>query len=143
VNEDHNARNRASRERLRHVGERLGDHLVTIADDWTAAGLLAHLAFWERMTLLRWERHQREAVPLESIDDRMVDLVNAAAKPQWNETAPRRALADVMAAAEAVDALIEKVGAAEAAQIAATRPRLVDRSLHRSEHLEEIERALI
>jgi hypothetical protein len=139
---DHNERNRASRERLGRLGGRLGDRDVVLEGGWTAAGLLAHLAFWERMTSVRWRRHLSDGVPLESIDDRVVELVNAAALPQWNAMAQRSALADVMSAIDEIDKIISTVRAEEASDILQSRPRLVDRSLHRNEHLDEIERAL-
>lgn len=139
---DHNDRNRASRERLGRLGGRLGDRDIVLEGGWTAAGLLAHLAFWERMTSVRWRRHLSDRVPIESIDDRVIELVNAAALPQWNATSQHAALADLMSAIDEIDKIISTVPPEEASDIMQSRPRLVDRSLHRNEHLDQIERAL-
>jgi hypothetical protein len=46
------------------------------------------------------------------------------------------------AAAAAVDELIASLPEAVAAAVTQARPRLIDRSLHRDEHLDEIEATL-
>ena len=49
-------RNRASADRLAALGARLSDDELTTEIDppWTAAGLFAHIAFWDRFVLERW-----------------------------------------------------------------------------------------
>ena len=49
-------KNRDSAERLAILGARLSDRELTVEIDppWTAAGLFAHMAFWDRFVLERW-----------------------------------------------------------------------------------------
>ena len=142
MNADHVERNRASRERLAALIARLGERTVVLPDGWTAAAVLGHLAFWDRVTLARWEKHLREGRPLEAFPENLVEFVNAAGLPQWTATPLGSAIADVTAATESVDLLIAGVSRSEAEEAYRTRPRLVDRSLHRNEHLDGLERAL-
>jgi hypothetical protein len=136
-------RNRASRERVAAVIARLGERTVVLPDGWTAATALAHLAFWDRYAAARLERHLREGGPIESMSDASEHFLNAAALPQWTSTPLGVAVADVLDATATVDRLIKTLPADVAARIRALdRPRLLDRSLHRDEHLADIERAL-
>ena len=52
---DHNKRNRASRDRLAAVIAQLGDRSIALSGGWTAAALLAHLAFWDGFGAARLE----------------------------------------------------------------------------------------
>ena len=67
---DHNARNRMSRERLAAVVARLGDRNVPLEGGWTAAGLLGHLAFWDGDLALELEaRREGKRLPTSSERD--------------------------------------------------------------------------
>jgi DinB family protein len=142
----HNERNVESRQRLAAVLGMLadGDTDLAIDDDWTVGSLLAHLAFWDGLLAGRWEHALRagDRMPL-GVDERLIDPINAAAMPVWRSVDPER-LADVaMGAAEAVDGLIAELPPQSVrAVVASGRPRLLDRSLHRAEHLSAIESRL-
>ena len=140
------ARNDAERARLRALVARLSDADLArpMPGGWTVAAVLAHLAFWDQriMVLLeRWEQSP-SAVP-RVINEADVDWVNDAAKPHFLAMPPRRAAELAVAIAEAVDA---KVAALPDDLLArnevAGKPLSMTRSVHREEHLDEIERAL-
>ncbi|MDP9276129.1 MAG: hypothetical protein M3O99_11115 [Chloroflexota bacterium] len=142
---DVNARNRTSRERLVAVVARLGDRDVQVDGGWTAAGLLGHLAFWDGFALARLDKHLREGAPLELGSEKIADHINAAAMPQWHDTptaiAGRRAIAAATAIEESVAGLpAEVLDRVKALGVGKTF--IVDRSAHRKEHLDQIERAL-
>jgi hypothetical protein len=143
MTKDHNGRNRAARERLDAVIARVGDRDVKVDDDWSAAGLLAHLAFWDRLATARLERHLREGEPPVFATDAVTDLTNAAGMRQWKETPPRVAGRQAREAAAEIDRLIETLPLDKLDGLKALgRSFLIDRSNHRKEHLDQIERAL-
>ena len=143
MTKDHNARNRAARERLDAVIARVGQRDVVVDADWTAAGLLAHLAFWDRLATARLERHLREGGPPIFATDEVTDLTNAAGMRQWKETPPRVAGTQAREAAAEIDRLIETLASDKLDGLKALgRSFLIDRSNHRKEHLDQIERAL-
>jgi len=138
-------RNAAALERLRALGERLSDEELTreIDPPWTAGGLFAHMAFWDRFTELRWrttlEQGRTSPAPIE---DEPLEYLNVAALPQWIHLPPRAAVEECLAAGAAIDELIAGLGSEAVRQVLESdRPRLVDRSLHRGDHLGTIEAA--
>ena len=142
----HDQRNDESRGRLVDFATRLGagDLDLEIDDTWTVGALLAHLAFWDRLTEARWNhaRQQARFTPI-GLDQELTDLINAAAMPAWRIVDPRRLGALVVTAAEDVDGLIAALPAESIAGVLAEgRPRLLDRSLHRAEHSATIEARL-
>jgi DinB superfamily len=135
-------RNRRSAERLRELGDRLTDEELerTIDDPWTAAALFAHVAFWDRFVLQRWRlaADRGEATPA-PIDDDLLDRVNDASLPQWLAIPPRAAVAQCLEAAALVDDHVAGVPTdVVEALVREGRERLVDRSLHRGDHLATI-----
>jgi hypothetical protein len=140
---DHNKRNRASRDRLAAVIAQLGDRNIPLSGGWTAAALLAHLAFWDGLGAARLKKYLRDRRPMEFGSDALTEFINAAGLAQWTATPPRDAAALATNAAATIDRLIEGVPADAFEAIRAMNvPRVLDRSLHRKEHLDEIERAL-
>jgi hypothetical protein len=143
MTKDHNARNRAARERLAAVIARVGERDVTADGGWTAAALLAHLAFWDRLAVARLERHLRAGEPPVFATDAVTDLTNAAGMRQWKDTPPRVAGAQAREAAAEIDRLIEALPTDKLEGLKSLgRSFLIDRSEHRKEHLDQIERAL-
>jgi DinB family protein len=140
---DHNKRNRASRDRLAAVIESVGDRSVALPGDWTAAALLAHLAFWDSFGAARIEKYLSDGKPMEFGSDVLTEFINAAGLAQWTAT-PAGAAADLATnAAATIDRLIEGLPQGTLDGIRAmNQPRVLDRSLHRKEHLDQIERAL-
>ena len=138
-------RNHSAVDRLGKLGVRLSDEELTrpIDPPWTAAALFAHVAFWDRFVHARWllAASTGSRTPLQ-FDDSLLELINDASLQQWTVIPPRTAVQDCLAAAAQIDALIGSLEAdvvSEAVQ--AQRERLVDRSLHRGEHLNTIEMA--
>lgn len=113
-----------------------------VAGDWTAAALLAHLAFWDRWVIARWEQYDRDG-EIEALPDGVLDLINAAASAQWLALQPAEAVDLALEAAEAVDRRIAALPPAGVDHALATgRGTMLDRSRHRTAHLDEIERSL-
>ena len=136
--------NRSSRARLEAIRGRLTADDLARTDDggWTVATLLLHVAFWDRFVLARWRATlaRGETTPID-VDDDLVDLINDALLPILVGIPLETAPAHAVDAAREVDAAIERLPARSVEAIAAEgRPRLLDRSLHRIEHLETIDR---
>jgi mycothiol maleylpyruvate isomerase-like protein len=113
-------------------------------DGWTIAGILGHLALWDRRAaylVQLWQSGQRRPSAADAIGD--VHSVNEAAKPQWLALAPRAAAEEVLAAARAADGALDNASPELIQQIVAAGPPIsLARSDHRNEHLDEIEQAL-
>jgi hypothetical protein len=145
---DHDAvdrRNRDSARRLAALGARLSDRDLEAEIDapWTAAGLFAHVAFWDRFVRERWslaaERGERTPI---AVDDGLMDRLNDASLRQWMAIPPRIAVEECTAAAAELDDFLAGLGGDVRAELVSEgRERLVDRSLHREEHLRTIEGA--
>ena len=138
-------RQQVSLDRLRALGERLSDEELarTIDAPWTAAGLFAHIAFWDRFVLERWKltAEQGERTPV-SVDGAFMERINDASLDQWMAIPPRLAVEQCLAAAADVDAYTNGLGdGVRAALDAEGRHRLMDRSIHRDDHLETLESA--
>ena len=138
-------KNRDSAERLAILGTRLSDRELTAEIDppWTAAGLFAHIAFWDRFVLERWglSAERGERTPM-LVDGGLMDRINDASLRQWMAIPPRVAVEECTTAASELDVFIAGVDDDVGAELVAeSRERLVDRSLHRGEHLRTIEGA--
>jgi hypothetical protein len=138
-------RNRSSLERLRTIGSSLSDAELdrTIDAPWTAAALFAHIAFWDRFVLERWrlaaETEDRTPMP---VDDGVMDRINDASVTQWLAIPARVAVEECLAAAAELEELISRLDPTIVSEVVIEgRERLVDRSLHRGEHLRTMEEA--
>jgi hypothetical protein len=77
------------------------------------------------------------------VPDAVADLINDAALATWAALPASVAGSLAVAAAEEVDGIVARLSdVAVAAVVEDGRSRLVDRSLHRAEHLDLIDRAL-
>lgn len=141
------AHNTAQRERLRALVARLSDEDLRrpLSAGWTVAGVLAHLAFWDRRALIlleRWERGGPQSAP-HPINRDDVDWINDSAKALCVALPPRAAAQLAVATADAVDRKVEALAQdLVAANQAAGNPVNLVRADHRREHLDEIERGL-
>jgi uncharacterized damage-inducible protein DinB len=143
-------RNAASRRRLATLVERLRESDLAVPTEdggWTVGQVLGHMAFWDRFLEARWRAAiaAGAATQPDVLPHELADLLNAALPPSWGSLASQSAglVAETLAAAEAIDALIAGLPAeAPVLDVLADRPTLLDRSIHRKEHLEQIERAL-
>jgi hypothetical protein len=136
--------NAAERERLRALAERMSDDDLRrpLADGWTVAATLAHIAFWDQRGLALLERWERQGVgpsPLPAD----VDAVNDATRALCLAIPPRAAAELAVVTAEAIDRKLERLTPEMLAQMeAAGSPLGLKRATHRREHLDEIERLL-
>lgn len=138
-------RNRAQRERLQALGERLSDEALSrpLGDGgWTVAAALAHLAYWDGRTLATLEASSRHGITRAWWSPTEADAVNAAQLPGWKAMPPRDALQDALRAAEAIDQYVESLAPEMVEVLTRERPLALDRARHRGSHLDEIEQAL-
>ncbi len=136
------ADNARARERLRDLVAKLGDEQLRLdlGGGWTVAMALAHLAFWDHLSLARIRQWKQTGVSASSLD---LDVINDALRPLLRQI-PHRTAADLaIAAADAVDAELESLpdGIVQAIEALGDRRRLF-RSIHRGLHLDQIEEAL-
>ena len=151
VDRSYVSRNESSLARLRAVlGGLTAADLASSAGDgeWSVGQIIGHLAFWDRFLAARWRAalaggpgEQPSYMPHE-----LADLLNAGLPPTWNAfaaTAGEAAAAEALAAAEQVDSIIAALpDPTPIESILNERPALLDRSIHRVAHLEQIERVL-
>jgi len=150
------ARNDASRKRLQSVlGALKPNHFgLIVHEGWTVAATLAHLAFSDRQIqgwLEEWGREGiRTSAALQEWDKAARIRLrgqNDELLSRWLATDPQEIKAEVIAAAETIDDTIANLSPALTETILTTslfgrrRPWVIDRSIHRDEHLDEIERA--
>jgi hypothetical protein len=133
--------NRASTNRLSALAARLGDAEMQhpVGEHWTVAVTLAHLAFWERRVMQILDIAERDGKPSPPEID---IVVNDLSLPLWTAIPPREAARLAVKSAQAVDRRLEDFPPALLEAIYNLNERWVVRSLHRNEHLDEIEAAL-
>ena len=135
-------RNRASRERIRDLAARLSDDQLQhrVGEHWTVAITLAHLAFWDRRVMYVLDMTEREGkLFIPEIDI----FVNDLSLPLWAAIPPRQAARLAVEAAEEVDRRLENFPPSLLEQIYTYNQRWVVRALHRGEHLDEADAALM
>jgi hypothetical protein len=135
--------NSQQRERLRMLLSRLSDRDLARAvyADWTVAGILGHLAFWDYRALILLKRWKEADVKEPSAID--VHAVNDAMRPLLLAIPPRQAAAMALEAAAAIDREIEGLSPDLVARIEALGSGFrLNRSAHRLEHIDQIESAL-
>ncbi len=136
------ADNASQRERLFALTAKWTETDLTrpLANGWSVATKLAHLAFWDQYYLPLIEQWERTGFKSSSID---VDAVNEAVRFLSRAIPPTAAVQLVRAAAEAIDRKLESITPdLEVAIEASGRVRLLRRAMHRREHLDQIEEAL-
>ena len=138
----YNERNRAQTQRLKDLRGLSDEDLGRpVGEHWTVAVALAHIQYWDGRTVGALEAWRRHGLPL-TVSVEGEDVVNDLRLPIWSELAPRVALEQAIKTAEVLDRIVEDLSPAQAEAVAAGRYRMLDRSLHRSEHLDEVDRAL-
>ena len=136
--------NTKGRERLIALVSRLTDEELGLqaGEGWSVAAILAHLAFWDNRVLELIRRWKKAEVGRSPID---VDNVNDAMKPLCVAVPARIATSLAVSAAEAVDAELENLPEDLKPGIYALVQRgkfRLDRSFHRHEHLDQIDKIL-
>jgi len=138
------AENEAERARLKAVVDRLTDADLArpMSEDWTIGVGLMHLAFWDGLSLAKFEEWERTGdIQIPPMRD-MVDGINQAMLPWWRTIAPAQVRHAVVAAAEAVDRKAATLPAPIIEAILELRPQSLMSANHRRQHLDQIERAL-
>ncbi len=134
--------NRASTERLKKLVDRLrsADLSHPVGPDWTVAIALAHLAFWDQRVLFVLDRTKKEGklVPAD-LDS---SIVNDIALSTWKIVPGQEAARLAVETAVALDQRLGAFPEALLEQVNEHNPRWVTRSLHRNEHLDEIDQAM-
>jgi hypothetical protein len=136
--------NEKGQERLRKLVSRLSDEQLALpaGEGWTVAAILAHLAFWDYRALVLLERWKKTGVEASPIDS---DAANDGMKPLCLAIPDREAAKLVVEAAEAIDAELEhmpedlRAAVDRLAKEGNFRP---NRSNHRNEHLDQIEKII-
>jgi hypothetical protein len=133
--------NRASTDRLNALAARLGDAEMQkpVGEHWTVAITLAHIAFWERRVMHILDTAERDGKPSPPEID---VVVNDLSLPLWAAIPPREAARIAVESAQAVDRRLEDFPPALLEEIYKLNERWVVRSLHRDEHLDEVQAAL-
>ena len=115
---------------------------------WTVGQIVGHMTFWDRFLASRWRAalaggpgSQPSYLPHE-----LADLLNDGLPQTWNafaSTSGEAAIGDALAAADDVDGIIAALPASTPFDaILKERPALLDRSIHRKSHLDQLEAAL-
>jgi hypothetical protein len=141
----HEERNAVSAARLNAFVARLSDADLTrdAGGGWTIAAGLAHLAHRDHMVTLRWSAATAAGTLPVDIPPEISNVINDASLPMWLAVPPRTAAEMAVSAATEVDAFLARLpDAALDAVAAAGVPRVLDRSIHRNAHLDDLERAL-
>jgi hypothetical protein len=135
-------RNQAALQRLKELVARLTDQdlQASLGDGWTVKAALAHLAFWDRYSaglLDGWSAGGFQPVATNA------DHVNAAAVGDWLALPAEHVKREVVAAAEAINRRIAALTPElVSAIVAGGRSRTLDRSPHRTEHVDQIVAAI-
>jgi uncharacterized damage-inducible protein DinB len=138
--------NEAATTRLRALVERLSDDDLCreVHDGWTVAALLAHLALLDQLRLEGWVKQEQSSEKLAffaSTDE--LDVINAASQPMLLAIPPREAARQAIDAAESIDREIASLNPRLVESYLSTGSeydrRMLDRSIHRNMHLDEIE----
>ena len=135
-------RNRLQTQRLKEF-RRLSDEELQrpVGEHWTVAIALAHIQYWDGRAVGAIEAWRRHGLPLTLWTDGE-GVVNDVLLPAWAECPPRETLEQAIKTAAVLDRIVEDLSPEEAEVVSARRYRVLDRSMHRSEHLDEVDAAL-
>jgi uncharacterized damage-inducible protein DinB len=134
--------NQTQTERLRRLVERLrpNDYAVRLPNGWTVAGILAHIAVWDRQRLCLMRRWAAGKDAHGAYDG---EVFNEAMQPLLELIPPERVAAIAVQTAEEIDAFLLQVSdeVVTAGLARPDKPNL-NRGEHRGYHLDQIERAV-
>ena len=140
---DYVSRNDAERERLQALAARLTDDDLgrRLDSGLTVAGAFVHLAFWDEYGRALLEHWQQPGFEPPRTD---FDAVNAGILRIAPAIPAHAAVQMAVDAADAADRAVEELPSGVAAAIQdAGYGRLLDRSVHRSAHLDQIDAAVV
>jgi len=133
--------NRASKERIRDLAERLTDEEMQtrVGEHWTVGIVFAHLAWWDRRIIYvldMTEKNGKLFIPEIDI------FVNDLSLPLWAAVPPREAARIAIETSETLDKRLEEYDPTLLEEVFNYNKRWVIRALHRNEHLDEADAAL-
>src|ERR687888_239712 len=130
---------------MRRLIERVSDDDLRrpVNPQWTVAGVLGHIAFWDLRSLWLADKLERgEAFTASDVEPEDVSWINDSTRPLIHAIPPRELARLALRTAEEID---RRVAAIDPAHTWPTDPEsLLNplRAAHRGEHLDEIEAAL-
>jgi uncharacterized damage-inducible protein DinB len=133
--------NRKATQRMQQILQPLSarELFLPTGNDWTIAVTLAHLAFWDQRVIHVLESAKKNnAINVPLFDDQLNDIL----APILAAIPPADAARLAIHTAETLDQMLEESPAELIDQLLLVNSRLVERSLHRNNHLDEIESAL-
>ncbi len=137
--------NTRERERLRALVARLGDDELRspVNEQWTVAGALGHIAFWDAWALVLAGKVER-GLPFSSSDAEPedVDTINDATLALIDAIEPRDVARLAVRLAEETDRRVASLPPDQMFPNDADSPLNAVRASHRGEHLDDIEAAL-
>ncbi len=133
--------NRAGTERLRNLTKRLSakDLQHPLFEGWTVSAGLAHLAFWDRRILYALDQTEKSG---KFANPEIEFYVNDIVLPLLLAIPSADAVRISVQTAETLDKRLEGFREDWLEQMLASNKRMVFRSMHRNEHLDDIEKAL-
>jgi uncharacterized damage-inducible protein DinB len=136
--------NDRERERLRALINRLDDDaLAAPANEyWTVAGVLVHMAYWDSRVLVLADKVDRGESWVQSDAEPEGDWLNDSIRPIILAVAPRAAAELALRIAEETDARVAELPLDRMYPLDPESPISAARSVHRGEHLDELEQAL-
>ena len=134
-------RNRASTGRIKSMAASLSDEEMQhrVGEHWTVAIVMAHLAWWDRRVMYVLDMTEKNG---ELFIPEIDIFVNDLSLPLWAAIPPREAARIAIETAETLDRRLEAYPPHLLEVIQNYNKRWVDRSMHRSEHLDEADAAL-
>ncbi|HXJ66829.1 MAG TPA: DinB family protein [Actinomycetota bacterium] len=116
--------------------------LVQVNDDWTVAGVLGHIAFWDARVLSLADKFERGEKLSPDDEPEDVDWINDASRPLIHAIVPRQAAELALRLAEETDLRVASLPPDRMWPNDPDSPISAFRSAHRGEHLDDIDRAL-
>jgi hypothetical protein len=129
--------NRKSTQRMREIVNGLSEEELSqnVGDDWPIFLILAHLAFWDQRVIHVIEMGRKNNV----VNAPLFDLqLNDILAPILRAIPPAEAAKMAINVAGSVDQLLEECAPEFIDEMMKVNNRLVDRSLHRNGHLDDI-----
>ena len=130
--------NRESTERMSAIISRVSDEELSksVGSDWTISITLAHLALWDQRVIFVIESAKKNnKLHAPYYDDQLNDILT----PTLRAIPVREAARMAIATAEKLDDELEQCSTQLIEEMREVNERLIDRSIHRNLHLDEIE----
>ena len=133
--------NRESTERMSAIISRVSDEELSksVGSDWTISITLAHLALWDQRVIFVIESAKKNnKLHAPYYDHQLNDILT----PTLRAIPVREAARMAIATAEKLDDDLEQCSTQLIEEMREVNERLIDRSIHRNLHLDEIENAI-